>query len=317
MKRQFWILAILLGLGAMHAAGASAQQPDAGGAPSVSAGGMVTIERQAETLRMEVDLLAKGKDLKDALGKLQLRRKAAEKQLAELGAEAKSIRFGAPHISTGGNDQQAQMMAMMRQRMMARRGGRRGADKPAAAAPVTVAMSLTAEWPLAAGEPEQTLLAAHGLEEKIKAADLAGRTAAEELTPEEAELAEEAESEDDNVMYGGRPEPKPGEPRFVYVAKISEADRDQALREAFEQAQANAQRLAKAASAELGSLTQLSGSSDSTVDSDIYNEYGPYQYRMMQRAQSASSSGEQAEAIGVQPGPVQFQVHVMASFSLK
>jgi len=285
----------------------------------VSGSGAATIERQAETLRMNVELLAKGKDLKDALAKLAERRQAAEEQLKKLGADAKSIKFGEPHISAGQNNQQAQMQMMMRQRMTQKqRGGRGGAAKPAVTPPVTVALPLVAGWPLKAESPEQLLLASHALEEKIKGADLAGRTAAEELSPEEAELAEEAEEDDSMVYMNGQQGPKPGEPRFVYVSQISAADRDKAYAEAFERAKASADRLAKAASAELGALQHLSGGGDASVDSDSFDEWNGYEYQMFRRMQrTTSATDDELEAVGPRPGALKFQVNVMASFALK
>lgn len=319
MTRQLWIAATLLILLAGSTASVSAQilgEPSAG-PPSVSGSGAATVERQAETLRMNVDLLAKGKDLKDALAKLAERRKAAEEQLKKLGADAKSIKFGEPHISAGQNNPQAQMQMMMRQRMMQQRG-RKSAAKSAVAPPVTVALPLVAGWALKGENPEQLLLASHALEEKIKAADLAGRTAAEELSPEEAELAEEAEEEESMTYYNGQEGPKPGEPRFVYVSQISAADRDKAYAEAFERAKASADRLAKAASAELGALQHLSGGGDSSADSESYGEWSGYEYQMFRRMQrTTSTKDDELEAIGPRPGVLKFQVHVMASFALK
>ncbi|HJT34813.1 MAG TPA: hypothetical protein VJ783_22490 [Pirellulales bacterium] len=307
--------ALLLAVASIYLPTASAQI--AASAPSVSGSGTSTIERPCETLRMEVDLLAKGKELKDALSKLKQRRKAAEEQLAKLGAEPKSIRWGSPQISSGGdNDQQRQMQIMMRQRMMQRRGARRAAEKPAVAPPVTVAMSLVAQWPLKTGDAEQLLIAAHDLEEKIKAADLAGRKAAEELSPEEQELAEENEEDSEQVFYQGQQQPKPGEPRFVYVVNVSEDDRNKAFAEAFDRAKASATRLAKAAHAELGDLQQLAEAGESGADPEGYEAWGGYEYQMFQRAQRHATR-EAIEAIGPRPGVLKYHVSLTASFALK
>jgi hypothetical protein len=208
------------------------------------------------------------------------------------------------------------MQIMMRQRMMQRRGGRRPAENPAVAPPVNVTLSLTAEWPLKDGEVEQVLITAHELEEKIKSADLAGRKATEELSPEEEEAAEESEEDMDQMMYTGQQQPKPGEPRFVYVSAISEKDRAKAFAEAFERAKADAARLAQAASAQLGPLVQLSGGNESGIDSTDYQEWGGYRYQMMQRTQRTASD-EKVEAVGPEPGMLKYQVTVAATFALK
>ena len=309
-------------LASLFAQAVPAAAQSAGGAPSVSGTGIAVIEHAPETLRVEIDVLAKGKDLKDALNKLKQRRKAAEQQLAKLGADAKSVRFGTPRISSVDNDQQRQMQMMMRQRM-AGRGKRRAADKPAVAPPVTIAVSLTAEWPLKTDDDdgaegsEQLLLAAHALEAKVKEADLGGRKAAEELSPEEAELAEENEDDDEQVYYSGQPQAKPGEPRFVYVSSISDQDRAEALAKAFERAKADAQRLAQAAGAELGALQRLSGGNELGADPESYNEWGPYGYQMLQRAAQRQPTDDKLEAIGARPEMLKYQVSVSATFGLK
>lgn len=327
MSRHLYRLlfvALLFTQATTAAAQAVADQPAATPsyvASSVSGTGTATIERAPETLRMEIDVLAKGKDLKDALGKLKQRRKAAEQQLAKLGADTKSIRFGTPRVSSIDNDQQRQMQMMMRQRM-AGRGKRRAVDKPAVAPPVTIAVSLVAQWPLktdaeGADGAEQLLLAAHALEAKVKDADLGGRKAAEELSPEEAELAEESEDDDDQVYYGGQPQAKPGEPRFVYVASISDGQRAQALAKAFERAKADALRLAQAAGAKLGSLQRLSGGNEAGGDPESLSDWGPYEYQMYQRAAQQQPTDDKLEAIGARPGMLKCQVTVSATFALK
>jgi uncharacterized protein YggE len=300
---------------------ASAQS--AGEPPTVSGTGMAAIERAPETLRVEIDLLAKGKDLKDALSKLKQRRTAAEEQLAKLGADSESVRFGVPRVTASDSDPQKQMQVMIRQRITPRRGGRRPAEKPPIAPPVAVAMSLVAQWPLksqrsgGAEGADQLLLAAHDLEQKIKQADLAGRQAAEELSPEEAELAEEAEEDDEQVYYGGQPQPKPGEPRFVYVSSISEADRAQALATAFQRAKADAKRLATAADADLGDLRQLSGGNESGADPETENEWASYAYQAFPRALRQPSAGQPLEAVGARPGMLKYHVSVSATFVIK
>lgn len=52
---------------------------------AISGTGSVEIKRPAQLLRMKVQLIAKGKDLKDALAKLADRRTAAVKHVTELG----------------------------------------------------------------------------------------------------------------------------------------------------------------------------------------------------------------------------------------
>jgi hypothetical protein len=80
---------------ALCAGVASAQVPLG---PSIAGNGTATLKKEPQILRLQIDLLAKGKDLKEALTKLKDRREAATKKLAELGATADSIRFEDTHI---------------------------------------------------------------------------------------------------------------------------------------------------------------------------------------------------------------------------
>jgi hypothetical protein len=82
-----------------------------------------------------------------------------------------------------------------------------------------------------------------------------------QLSPEEQELAEEMAEMMSDHGYGSGSEAKPGEPQFVFVARISEEDRRQAMTEAFAKAQASAARVAAAAGKELGELAHLQSNS--------------------------------------------------------
>jgi hypothetical protein len=179
---------------------------------------------------------------------------------------------------------------------------------------------LTAEWKLSAKSPDELLLAVHALQEKIKAADLAGMKDAEKLSPEQEEMLEEAE-DPDMMGFNSNIEVKPGEPVFMYVSRISDAERDKALAEAFQKARAHATRLAKAAGAELGNLKSLTAHNASPRDYDVSGGRNQYAYQMIQmaRAQAGLDDDEanDTEALGVEPGPVKINVTIMAVFDLK
>jgi hypothetical protein len=161
------------------------------------------------------------------------------------------------------------------------------------------------------------LLAVHGLKEKIKAADVAGTKETEKLSPEEEEALEEMQVDD----FGNQNEgPKPGEPVFLFVTHISDAEREKAFGEAYQKAKTEAARVAKAAGAELGDLKSLSGHSASGNDNQGYTNYNSRAYRAFQMARMAAGNSDDensTEAIGGDPGHVKFNVTVMASFDLK
>ena len=166
---------------------------------------------------------------------------------------------------------------------------------------------------------QQPLLAVNALQEKIKTADLAGTKDAEKLSPEQEEMLEEMEA--NQFDYGSNDEPKPGEPIFIFVSRISDAEREKALAEAFQKAKAQAARLAKAAGAELGNLKSLSGGSSSANNYNSYGRYNQYAYQALQMARAEAGTDDDesndAEALGAEPGPVKINISVMAAFDLK
>lgn len=290
----------------------------------VSGNGMITITRQPETMRVQVAIQGKGATLKDALAAVKTRTEAAKKQVATLGANKDSIKVESPKITAQQADQQqAQMLRMQRQMMQQMNKAKKSSkkDKEAAkpAEPVLVSALFTAEWKLDAKTPEDLLIAVHGLQEKIKGADLAGMKEAEKLSPEQEEMLEEMEANQMMNNYGNEG-PKPGEPIFVFVSRIPEAERDKAIADAFLKAKTQASKLAKAAGTELGALKSLSSSSTSGNANNNY-QYNSRAWRAMQMAGLGQSDDEEAndnsaEAIGAEPGPVKVHVSVMAAFDL-
>jgi hypothetical protein len=296
-------------------AAARAQYSEAG---LVSGTGAVQIERLPEMMRMRVVVTAKGSTLEEALAALKDKTDAAKGQLATLGAAKDSVNVDAPQVAAETNDQRRQMQMMMAQRL---RGNRRPPKKEETKPPVSLSATVTAEWPLAAKSVEELLVAATALQEKVVAADLAGAKEADNnLTPEEQEALEEMEDEM-AMAYGGEEEAKPGEPVFLFVAAIAEAEIDKARAEAFQKAKSDAASLAKAAGAKLGKLSSVSGEAGAGIDTEdyVYGGYDSAAYQMMRRMQAgvrAAGAEPAPEAIGATPGKVIFQVTMTASFEL-
>ena len=101
---------------------------------------------------------------------------------------------------------------------------------------------------------DELLLAATELQDKIRAADLGQ---AKSASLEEQEAMEESGSYDGNAPV------RPGEPVFLFVARVPEDVRAKALADALGKARAGAERLAKAA----------------TPDKELLPFVGPQSYR--------------------------------------
>jgi uncharacterized protein YggE len=285
---------------------------------SVSGMGTAELKRAPEFMRLKIVITTKGKDMKEALASLKDRVTAARTQVAALGADKASITTDEPQLATENNDRRRQMEMMMAQRM---RGGRRPAGKKEETKPpVSVSTTLSAQWSLKGSTGEQLLVAATALQDKIKAADLAGTKEQSKLSPEEQELADELAGEQ-AAMFSGDDTPKPGEPIFMFVAPISTAERDALLADGFKKAKERAGQLAKAAGVELGPLRTLNDNEVDASDEMMMNGMyggGGAAYRMMQMMRGARGpQADLSEAIGIQPNQVVIRVMVTASFDLK
>ena len=304
------LLAVVLAAGA-----ARAQFVHAGaGEGQVSATGHVHLQRPPTHLRMYLQLTAKGKTLEEALAALKERREAAVAQLEKLGVDKSALVFTPPGMDESAGAQQKRMEAMIAQRMGGR-GAKKGAKpvKP----PVAVATMLTANWPLTGDTTEKLLLAADGLREKIKAAALTGGKEAPKLSPEEQEVAEEMAGQNSN-MGNDEEQAKPGEPYFMFVARLSPQDRQTALADAFAKAKVHAAELAKAAGAGLGPMTALSG--DLQGGYGGYQQYGRYgnygRNEFLQQIAQAAGGEEQGETMAPKPDGIAFDFVVNATFAV-
>src|SRR5260370_306810 len=221
-----WLALVCLGLTSLMSSRGLAQSPQDG---FVTGTGTVEIKRLPELLRVQVDVMAKGKDLKEALAKLKERQEAAKLRLAALGAGKDAIEVGEPGVTSEKSSRQLQMERMVGERS----GGGRKPSKDKEAPPVVVGLTIKAELPIKASSVEDLLMQFQTLKEKVIAADLGGLKEMQKLSPKEEELAEESEKSD---RYREEDEPRKGEPILVFVCKISEEDRAKARADAFTKA---------------------------------------------------------------------------------
>jgi hypothetical protein len=296
---------------------ASVSAIEGAGRPAISASGAATVQRDPTQLRLYIQILAKGKTLEDALAKLKDRREAATAQLEALKADKKSIVFGSPSLSNSASARKQQIEAMVMDQMMSR--GKKAAKGLQAPQTVTVSATLTAQWPLKPESPDKLLLLSQGIEEKIKAADLAGGKEAEKLAPEEQELEEEAAAQMANRY--GQQEQQPGQPQFVFVATLPKEDREKAMTEAFANAKKQAAELAKAAGVELGPLIGLSGHCGGQSNFGGFEGYDPSGQSQFLRQMVAQQTGEdpdakQDEAMGTDPGKLKFVCYATVLFQV-
>ena len=280
--------------------------------------GNVTLKRPAAVLRMHLQLNGKGKTLEESFEKLETRCGEVTAKLQKLNADTDSIEWGKPGLSAVESAYQKQFEALVRQRLGSGKAIPKGLKVPKT---VTTTVMLKVEWPLTVESHEKLLVTTHALQEQIRAADLAGLKQPAKLSPEEQELAEEMAAVMNNH---GEERPQVGKPHFVYVARITDQQRDEAMAEAFQKSRAAAERLARAAGAKLGPLVSLSGSGSGSNSGDGDEYYGGRNYaqrqywrQMMAMQSSGDSDTLENETVAVDPAKLRFQFFVRAAFGIE
>lgn len=283
---------------------------------TVSGVGTVSLKRRPDTLRLKVELFARGKTMKDALANLKDRRDALRGQLATLGARKDSVAFGEPQVTSQLQEARQQMMAMMQGRMGNRIKKDANKNQPE---PAVVSASLTAEWTLKGQDTEALLIEVGQLEDAVNKADIAGAKELEKLSGDDEESREEMAG---MAAMMGNADPnrgQPGKPTFTLVSKLSAQDHAQALAAAFRKAKTAAEDTAKAAGAQLGTLHHVQSQVHTGGEAENANEMAMYYARVFQGGATAPQADPEnsLEAVGQQPGAVVYKVAVTASFILK
>ena len=167
------------------------------------------------------------------------------------------------------------------------------------------ATTLKAEWPLQGVDADAIVAAAEAIRQQATAADLTGSKATrDQLSPEERELAEEAE------MGPPRPPVDPSSPwaspsgsspmpTFFYVAVLSDKQRKAMLADACAAAKKDAAELAEAAGIKLGRIANLQGS---------FSDFD------MQSAATMFPSRNEREAVATTPDGLAFVCAVHISY---
>jgi uncharacterized protein YggE len=274
---------------------------------TVSGNGMASIEKTPELIRLKIDITASAANIKDALAKLGKKRENAVAKLKEMGAAEKSIKVDGPRIVPDPMEVARRQMGMMRSTADAQEEEEETPPK------VCVGVTLQAEWELKADGAEAMLIFAHELKEKIKKADLAGLKD-EQPTPEEEEKMAEIRN---RLGRYNSDRLQPGEPIIIYVAKVSDAERNTLLADAFAKAKAEATQLATVAGLQVGRLYTINGREiGSEEDYPAQYDEGGYQIIRQARAMIAPENRKN-EAMGLDPSTLTYRLSVMAVYDLK
>ena len=245
MNRTFQTAVVLL----LSCAVPAAAQDDSAQTSAVTGVGSAELEKTAGRMHVVVPLTAQGKDIQEAAETMQEKLAAARLLLSGLGAEEKTVRSGPLKLDSGQTDTHREMIMHLSGSLRPHRSEADPAEQMNEM--VMVRQLVTADWPLK-GEGIELLAMVHSLKKKISETtfDDNSETIAK-LSPEEQELLEEAQ------MFGESDDEDPDQPNIFFTATITEAEREELMKKAFQKARQAAERLAAASGTKLGKLVLL------------------------------------------------------------
>ena len=296
IRMSTWVVSAAVMIGIVQLAHAQAAE--------VAGMGSSTIVKMPQTMRLQAQLNVDGRDAQDAVAKLNEKKAAVKRKLIDLGANEGSVQFTNLQERSAA-ERAAEVAWIARTRM--------SAPWPAATTRpipgVSLSCMLKADWAIKARNETDLLLEAIAIQEKVRAAGIAGREVSG-LPP--AESAWRVEMEAIAQMSGASLQRKIS---FIFVSKLTPEERTKAAAEAFARAKEQASILAKAAGSELGGVRQLSShigmpENFPMPDYEIYR----YGYAISQAAQPPYSGDE---AIGLEPAAVSALLIVQATFAMK
>src|SRR5262249_19794630 len=212
--------------------------------------GFAELRKQPEKMRMQLELRAQGKDLKEALAKLGGLRATARDRLLELGAPKGTIGIGPPTTVRHPVGLPLLPNALP---------GEPPTPVPEWSLPpkppigVIVAQMLQVDWSLPQADAEAALIFVNTLQEKIEPGALGGKSKDDKATSRLDAQPNDGKAVAAPCNCGC----KSGEPSFLFVTRISTREQAAVMAEAFDKAKLEAILLAQAVGAEVAGLQQL------------------------------------------------------------
>ena len=327
---------LILGLWAVTETGTAAEA-------TVSGTGEVTLRPIPTTFRVRVELSSQAGTVKTAMARLQQRREAAMAKLKTLEADADSVAFGhsgvlrvdpfsaasgyptasypSPSYSSGSSFSPPPPPALTPYAPSTSSYAAPVPNRPARGTRVVkvpplyrASTTFSVDWPLAAENMDEVLVAAEALKKKIAAADLAGAKQPDQLTPEEQEILEEAAVRPSAYTTTLSPRNAQNGLQFLFVARVSPEQRKAALAKAFAKAKAEAGEMAGAADRDLGPLLSLDGQFRRGAGFGFGGHVYPVAARSIYQGPAPSHDAD--ESVESDPRSIAFCAQVHASFRL-
>lgn len=248
---------IAAAIGAIGCGHASAQYTSGIGGDGITAMGTGQVDLEPKKLRLNMWIEAKGKDAKSAAKALASHQERVREDLVAMNAKAESIKFSTTRFKSGQSGQQQNMVQMMQRQMGSTPFD--VAEEDALPDVLTARSALQVEWELPTTDTQALAILPEGLKAQIVNRDLAGKKNQPDLPEEQLEQLNEmsATMRESMGSFGYDDSSDPSKPQIVYVAEADPQQRQDAIKQAFDQARQSAELVAAAVGIELGALKSV------------------------------------------------------------
>lgn len=296
----------------MLSTGAVAQE-QAFGKAAVSATANQEVNLIPEKIRMQVAVKAESREAENALKLLQQHFERITKQLTQLNAESSSIELSKPILTLstlGMDDPESAKRRVRQQNAMQGRMNRPSLPTETEIDQLpqifTAASILVAEWKLENGLTNEAILLTSTLRLAIDEHDFKGKKLRETPEPEEQAILQSIVGADYFPNNNRMPDVQ-----ILYVAKMTEAQEEEAITTAFKKTQSQAAMLAKATGRKLGNLRSVSSNFNPMMPT--YTSA----YSNLNGISSALSRRNLNEAINEDPNGLKLLMTVSAAFEIE
>jgi uncharacterized protein YggE len=224
---------------------------------TVHATGQHAIKLAPQKLRLSLAIRAEGADAKSAIEAFVKHKDRVKKELVEMKADEASIEISSPQLS-GSMAGMPQAWTSYPPRYFAEPPPVPGEARPETMPKVFVALAqVKAEWPLPTTDADALAMLPETLKEQITKRDLAGTKNKAQLDPSQQEQVEELQAKMQELMSYATSTGEGQAFTVLFVAKLDEETRKQAIKAAYDRAVAQAQTLAAATGHKLGDVVSL------------------------------------------------------------
>ena len=313
-RNHFISACLILGLSCSGSLARAQSPPEPA---TIHATGQHELQLEPQKLRLTLNIRAEGVDAKSAIEALIEHKERVKSELLAMKADEASLDFGAAQLTSGVPGMPAEMMRYGPQ-MIAQVAGGSNVD-PGEVPKVYIAVSrVRAAWPLPTTDADALAMLPETLRQQVKERDLMGEKNKAQLEgPQQEKLEEMQAAMQENMgYYSGNVESS--SVTVMFVAKVDEKSRKEAVSAAYERATEQARMLSSVSGKSLGNLKSLrTGDVPVSATEEMEATYGAaYAAYASYAAAAQMSSVAVDEAQNASPRGLKLIVRVEAEFAL-